>query len=77
MAGATIFTKGVRVMRPIVDKDLCIGDGACVEICPEVFELRDDGLAYVINEDPGPELHDRVRESVEACPTEAIIIEEE
>ena len=35
---------------PVVDMDLCIGCGSCVELCPEVFELRDD-KAWVIGED--------------------------
>ncbi len=34
-------------MKVWIDQDLCTGDGLCVEICPPVFELADDGLAYV------------------------------
>ena len=30
-----------------IDKDKCIGCGACTTIVPEVFELGDDGLAFV------------------------------
>ena len=30
-----------------IDQDLCTGDGLCAEICPSVFEMHDDGLAYV------------------------------
>jgi ferredoxin len=30
-----------------IDQDLCTGDGLCTEICPSVFEMHDDGLAYV------------------------------
>lgn len=30
-----------------IDQDLCTGDGLCVEICPDVFFMHDDGLAYV------------------------------
>ena len=30
-----------------IDQDLCTGDGLCVEICPKVFAMHDDGLAYV------------------------------
>lgn len=26
---------------------LCTGDGLCAEIAPDVFEMHDDGLAYV------------------------------
>ena len=28
-------------------RDLCTGDGLCAEICPELFFMSDDGLAYV------------------------------
>lgn len=33
-----------------IDQDLCTGDGICSEICPSVFEARDDGL-WVVRED--------------------------
>ena len=28
-------------MKPVVDYDECTGCATCVELCPEVFELRD------------------------------------
>jgi ferredoxin len=34
-------------MRVWIDQDLCTGDGICAEICPSIFEMDDDGLAYV------------------------------
>ena len=34
-------------MKVWIDQDLCTGDGICAEICPKVFEMHDDGLAYV------------------------------
>ncbi|HUQ40581.1 MAG TPA: ferredoxin [Acidimicrobiales bacterium] len=30
-----------------IDQDLCTGDGICAEIAPKIFEMDDDGLAYV------------------------------
>lgn len=30
-----------------IDQDLCTGDGICSEICPDIFEMHSDGLAYV------------------------------
>ena len=41
-----------------IDQDLCTGDGICAEIAPGVFQLLDDGLAYVkdgsgVKSDPG------------------------
>jgi ferredoxin len=35
------------MVRVWIDQDLCTGDGICVEICPSVFDMHDDGLAYV------------------------------
>lgn len=34
-------------MKVWIDQDLCTGDGLCTEICPPIFEMHDDGLAYV------------------------------
>jgi ferredoxin len=34
-------------MKVWIDQDLCTGDGICAEICPDIFEIADDGLAYV------------------------------
>lgn len=32
-----------------VDKEKCIGCGACVAICPEMFEIGPDGKSAVKN----------------------------
>ena len=56
-----------------VDKDKCIGCGACTATCPEVFDIDSDGLAKVIKE----EINDDVKTATESCPTEAIEINEE
>lgn len=64
-------------MRTTVDLDLCIGDAICESICPQVFQLGDDGLSYVIA-DPFPaELQAEVEEAAESCPTDAIAIHED
>lgn len=64
-------------MRVKIDKDLCIGCEACIDICPEVMEMQDD-LAFPKIEDDIPEdLEDAVREAAEACPSQAIEIEDD
>lgn len=63
-------------MKVVVDFDLCESNAVCMGIAPEVFEVRDDDFLYVLNEHPGPELHDKVREAAERCPKQAISLEE-
>jgi ferredoxin len=63
-------------MHVNVDYDLCDSNAICMGIVPEVFEVRDDGFLYILNEDPGEELRARMQESVRACPTQAISISE-
>ena len=59
-------------MKVIVDKDLCIGCGACQAICPDVFEINDDGLSEVIESEVADKNKEEVVEAIESCPTEAI-----
>ncbi len=56
----------------IVDKNLCIGCGACTGIASETFTIGDDGLAEVINN----EITDEAKTAVECCPVGAIKTEE-
>ena len=62
-------------MKVIVDFDLCESNAICMAAAPEVFEVRDDDFLYVLNENPGAELHDKVREAAERCPKQAITLE--
>ena len=63
-------------MKVLVDYDLCTSNAVCMGIAPEVFEVRDDGFMYVLNENPGPEFDERLRRAVAGCPNGAISIEE-
>ena len=53
-----------------VDKNLCIGCGACVAICPQNFDFDEDGLSTVINDTVTKE----AVEASEVCPVYAIKI---
>ena len=63
-------------MKVVVDFDMCASTGGCMQVCPEVFEVRSDGYLYILNEHPGPELAQKVNEAVDLCPTAAISVEE-
>jgi ferredoxin len=62
-------------MKVRIDKELCTGCGPCADICPDVFEIKDD-VSVVLVQNILPDQEQAVREAAEACPTGAIIIEE-
>lgn len=68
-------------MKVSIDKDKCIMCGSCVAICPEVFEMKDDGSVDVKEQYKGKDISDdaiiaKVKEAQVACPTIAIEVEE-
>ena len=63
-------------MRVVVDYDLCESNAVCMGIAPEVFEVRDDGYLYVLQEEPPEELRPKVEEAARLCPTQAIRVED-
>ena len=63
------------IMKTRVNKDVCIGCGACNVIADGIFEMDDDGLAKAIVEDVPDDKIDEVKDASESCPTGAINIE--
>ncbi|MFD7896675.1 ferredoxin [Streptomyces sp. NPDC059568] len=60
-------------MRVELDEPKCVASGQCVMASPEVFDQRDDdGVAILLDENPGAELYDGVREAAAVCPAAAI-----
>lgn len=63
--------------RVLVNFDLCESNAVCMQVAPEVFEVRDDDYLYILNEKPGEELRTKVTEAVQRCPKQAISIAED
>jgi len=63
-------------MKARVDKDLCVGCGACTEVCPEVFQMGEDDIAVVQLDRIPPEHEEACRDAADQCPTDAIEIED-
>ncbi|SHF08041.1 ferredoxin [Caldanaerobius fijiensis DSM 17918] len=59
-------------MKVTVDQDLCIGCGACIDTCPEVFDWNDDGMAQVIVDEVPEDVEELARQALDDCPVEAI-----
>jgi len=61
-------------VRVSVDEDRCQGHARCWAICPEVFDLDDEGHAVVAQPDVPAELEARAREAADNCPERAITV---
>ncbi|MFF3336644.1 ferredoxin [Streptomyces sp. NPDC002888] len=59
-------------MKVELEADKCVASGQCVVAAMEVFDQDDDGIAILLDEQPGAELLDDVREAVAVCPAAAI-----
>jgi ferredoxin len=64
-------------MKVVVDRELCQGHGQCEHSAPEVFEVRDDGIAYVLRDPDGPELFEKTLDASRRCPADAIAFVDE
>jgi ferredoxin len=63
-------------MNVIVNEEICIGCGRCMEICPAVFYLNEAiGKSEVIDPD-GCDFAGCCEAAEENCPVDAISIEE-
>lgn len=62
----------VGALRVVIDRDLCVGFGDCVDEAPEAFGLDDDGIAIFVD----PECVERARllRACDACPVDAISV---
>jgi len=60
-------------MTPKVDKEKCIGCGACASIAGKTFKIGDDGKSEVIN--PTGDDEATIKQAVDSCPVQAITLE--
>jgi ferredoxin len=55
---------------PVIDREACMGSGNCVYWAPDVFQLDEDGIAFVHGDVAGNE--EQVALAMKNCPTTAI-----
>jgi ferredoxin len=59
-------------MKVEIDTDRCRGHGVCWGLCPQVFDLTDDGYAEVLVSEVPAEFEAVVLDAVKRCPERAI-----
>jgi ferredoxin len=58
-----------------IDQDECISCGACVDSCPDVFQMNDDNLAEIYNATGASE--EEIQDAIDCCPVTCIHWEDE
>lgn len=61
-------------LKIIIDRETCIGDGACINDAPETFELDDEDIAVLKN--PIGDDRETIVEAACNCPVDAIMVED-
>lgn len=59
-------------MRVHIDEQACTGHGVCVSIRPDVFELRQDGVAHLLTEHFEQADRQDLEDAVYQCPVQAL-----
>lgn len=62
-------------MKADVDRETCIGCGLCNSICPQVFEMTDEGIAKATEEELTDDLVACAKDAADQCPVSAIRVE--
>lgn len=62
-------------MKATLDRSGCISCGLCASVCPEVFQMADDGVAEVHQAAVPKEAENRAVEAQDGCPVSVIVVE--
>ncbi len=68
-------TEPCPFFKVTVDYDLCQGHATCMTEAPEIFQVDDDGMLTVLQENPPNSLLEKAKQAEKYCPTKAIKIE--
>ncbi len=57
-----------------IDREECIGDGACVDEAPETFDLDDDAKAIVL--DDSVDTEEDILAAAKSCPLDILLVKD-
>jgi ferredoxin len=59
-----------------VDRGLCEAHAVCMSIDPEIFEVGDDDLLVILQEEPSQEKRANLEQAVMRCPRQALSLQD-
>jgi ferredoxin len=68
--------RGETRTKILVDYNRCESNARCMQVAPDVFEVRDDDKLYLLDEHPPEPARERVMEAIRVCPKQALSISE-
>ena len=63
-------------MKIVYDKEKCKLHAQCRGAAPELFDFAADGSLVILDPNPPEELREALQDAVDACPEQAISIED-
>lgn len=68
----------VAGLTVVIDRESCIGSGACVRVAPEVLELdEEDVVAFTEDVEDQDVERDQIVEACQVCPVDALTVLDE
>jgi ferredoxin len=64
------------MLKVVANRSACCGYGVCAEICPEVYQLDDNGIVVLATDTVPAGLEEKAREGAAACPQNALEVVE-
>jgi ferredoxin len=69
--------RGDTLTKIVVDYNRCESNARCVQVAPDIFEVRDDDKLYLLQDHPSESARERVMKAVRVCPKQALSILED
>ncbi|MDY7092009.1 MAG: ferredoxin [Acidobacteriota bacterium] len=75
---ANTVEEEVAGLTVVIDRESCIGSGACVRVAPEVLELDDEDVVAFTEDLEDQEVErDQIVEACQVCPVDALTVLDE
>jgi ferredoxin len=74
---STQILRGDIRTKIVVDYNRCESNARCMQVAPDIFEVRDDDKLYLLNERPPESARERVMKAIRVCPKQALSLVEE